>query len=127
LPQCDYETAEFEITACKEELESSFGLDINTFAYPNGDYTDREVELVQAAGYQAALTVDPGYNDARTDLFRLKRLDVNDTGDYDELAVKASGFWAILKAIVSPNKVNYQTTVTTKKGNKHESRPVGST
>ena len=66
-------------------------------AYPNGDYSERDIELVKSAGYRCGVTVDYGFNTVKTDLFRLKRLSVNDTGNIDELAVKASGVWAFIK------------------------------
>ncbi len=84
------------ITA-KQMLETEYKLPINAIAYPNGDYSDRDIAISKEAGYTCGITVDFGYNTIHTDLFRLKRLSVNDTGNLDELAVKASGVWAFFK------------------------------
>jgi peptidoglycan/xylan/chitin deacetylase (PgdA/CDA1 family) len=97
LPQCTHAEAVDEIIGSKQILENDFQLNINTLSYPNGDYSERDIELAKTAGYICGITVDYGYNTLTTDLFRLKRLSVNDTGDINELAVKASGVWAFLK------------------------------
>lgn len=97
LTQCDDETARAEIALSKAHLERDYGLHINTISYPNGDYAEREVEMAQEAGYTCGITVDPGYNDSHTDLLRLKRFSVNDTQSMDELVVKASGCFALMK------------------------------
>ena len=99
LPQCDNETANAEIVLSKEHLEQYYSLHINTISYPNGDYSPRDIQLAQKAGYICGITVDFGYNDFHTDLFRLKRISVNDARTMDELIVKSSGCFAFLKQI----------------------------
>ena len=97
LPNCSDEEAKAEIIDTKALLENKFGLKINAIAYPNGDYSERDIALTKEAGYRCGLTVDYGYNTLYTDLFRLKRLDTNDTSDLNELIVKASGVWGFFK------------------------------
>lgn len=97
LPRCGEAEAREEIFDSKQILEKEYGLRINAVAYPNGDYSDRDMALAKEAGYQCGITVDFGYNTLQSDLFRLKRLSVNDTGNLDELAVKASGAWQFFK------------------------------
>lgn len=97
LPQCDNITAEREIKESKRQLEKIFGLKINALSYPNGDYSERDIHLAQTAGYECGVTVDSGYNNMKTDLFRLKRFSVNDATSTTELMVKASGCYALLK------------------------------
>jgi len=97
LPKCDYDEAKKEILVSKIFLEKEYGLKINSIAYPNGDYSERDIELVKSAGYECAITVDPGYNTLTSDLFRLKRLSSNDTSDLNELIVKSSGVWTFFK------------------------------
>lgn len=99
LPRCTDGVAEWEIRNSKAVLENDFGLHINALAYPNGDYTDRDVRLSQSAGYACGLTVDAGYNDEKTELFRLRRFSVGDTDGRLLLLVKASGAWAFLQRI----------------------------
>ncbi len=91
LPKCDTAEAAREIIDSKLKLEKEFNLKINSFAYPNGNYSDRDIELCKKAGYSCAITVDFGFNTLKTDPFRLRRLPVGDVKSIDELAVKASG------------------------------------
>lgn len=96
LPQCDDEESWNEIADCKQQLEENFQLEINAFAYPNGDYGTREVSYLQKAGYELAVTVDLGLNKIDSNPYRLKRLSSNDTPDINELIVKSSGLWAMI-------------------------------
>lgn len=96
LPACSDEKAEREIRDCKAELERDYGFNIQALAFPNGDYTEREINLARKAGYSCALTLDCGFNDQNTDLFRLKRVAVPDYASVSELLVKASGLWDLL-------------------------------
>lgn len=100
LPSCDDLTAEYEIVNSKVQLENDFGFRIRSLSYPNGDYSDRDVEIAKQAGYKCGVTVDAGYNDRNADLFRLKRVSVNDAKTLDELIVKASGCFILLKHIL---------------------------
>ena len=97
LPRCTDAEAREEIISSKQVLERDWGLKIDSIAYPNGDYSDRDIALAKEAGYQCGVTVDFGYNTTATDLFRIKRLSVNDTANLDELAAKTSGAWQFFK------------------------------
>ena len=100
LPLCDDLTAEDEIVNSKVQLENDYGFRIRSLSYPNGDYSDRDVEIAKQAGYECGVTVDAGYNDRNADLFRLKRVSVNDAKTLDELIVKASGCFILLKHVL---------------------------
>jgi len=93
LPRCSPERATEEIERAKSELEQRLGRPIYALAYPNGDYSDREIAFARAAGYDCALTLDGRVNRANTDLFRLARMGISDSADANELIVKASGLW----------------------------------
>lgn len=97
LPTCDDAEAEAEIAGSRQALERDFGLRINAFAFPNGDYSDRDVALARKAGYECAITVDFGFNTLSTDPYRLKRLGIDDADEIDAVCVKASGLWALLR------------------------------
>lgn len=91
LSNCKDEESKWEITESKAALEKKLKKSINAIAYPNGDFTKREVKFTKAAGYRCGLSVKPGFNSIRTDPFELKRLDPNDTQNINELIVKSSG------------------------------------
>lgn len=100
LPQCDDETARKEIVDSKHELESKYGLTVNALSYPNGDYSARDIRLAKEAGYTCGITVDSGFNNLESDLFRLKRVSAGDAKSTTELMVKASGIYAMLKNLL---------------------------
>lgn len=97
LPMCDDAEARMELFESKRKLEEEYNFSINTISYPNGDYSDRDISLSKEAGYECGVTVDYGFNTVDTDIFKLKRLSVNDSDDMNELIVKASGLWAFIK------------------------------
>ncbi len=101
LTKCTQQKASYEVSSSKETLEKRYHLDITGFAYPNGDYGEREIEMVKKAGYEYAISTTPGYNSLKTDLFKLKRLSVNDSENLDEIIVKSSGVWGMLKCVLS--------------------------
>lgn len=47
-----------EVFESKQILESKLGIPIRYFTYPAGKYDERVAQLIQQAGYQAALTMD---------------------------------------------------------------------
>jgi peptidoglycan/xylan/chitin deacetylase (PgdA/CDA1 family) len=100
LPKCSPDKAFHEISASKRDLESTYSFKIYAFAYPNGDYSDREIAFLKKTGYQCGLTCDPGFNDDATPLYQLKRLSMNSNADINELLVRASGLWAFIKRII---------------------------
>jgi peptidoglycan/xylan/chitin deacetylase (PgdA/CDA1 family) len=100
LPRCTDDRARDEIEDGKRQLEQRFGFDVYALAYPNGEYTEREVALARAAGYRCALAVGGRTNPRRADLFRLQRIAIGDEDGVDELLVKASGLWSWLERAV---------------------------
>lgn len=98
LPMCSDEKAEREIGESKRQLEA-MGLVVNTLSYPNGDYGERELAALDRAGYVCGVTVDAGYNDASTDLRRLRRMSVDDGASATEMIVKASGLVDLAKSL----------------------------
>lgn len=58
LTQLDDLALVHEIVESKQVLEAELGQPIQYFTYPEGNYDDRVAEIVELAGYQAALTMD---------------------------------------------------------------------
>jgi peptidoglycan/xylan/chitin deacetylase (PgdA/CDA1 family) len=99
LTMCTDEKARKEIAESRTDLERRYGARVYALAYPNGDYGDREVGLARDSGYVCALTVEPGFNSAASDPFRLKRICINDDADGpDEVILKTCGLWSLLRA-----------------------------
>ena len=70
---------------------------IRGFAYPNGDYGQREIDFVKRAGYEYAVTVEHGQVTEKSDDYKLPRICLNDFGSVSENLVKASGIWNYIK------------------------------
>jgi peptidoglycan/xylan/chitin deacetylase (PgdA/CDA1 family) len=65
--------AKEEIVASKKKLEDRFGLPVEHFAYPYGDYNQTTVELVREAGFKSAVTMHRGVNFPDSPPFELRR------------------------------------------------------
>ncbi|MEA2130775.1 MAG: hypothetical protein QOJ85_3666 [Solirubrobacteraceae bacterium] len=65
-----------EIAAPRQTLRRRFGVAVNWFCYPSGQYDARVVAAVRAAGYVGSTTVVPGWARRARDLYRLPRLRV---------------------------------------------------
>lgn len=96
LTRCTDEECQEEISRSKTEL-LPFGIALNDFAYPNGDYSERELGFVRAAGFRSARTCDPGWNCLESDRFRLKALMIDDNASVDKFAVQLTGVPALAR------------------------------
>jgi peptidoglycan/xylan/chitin deacetylase (PgdA/CDA1 family) len=98
LPMCTDEESENEICRSKEILQNSFGLDIYALAFPNGNYTSRETGFAEKAGYVCTLTTEQGFIDKNSDMYRLKRINLNDNDSIAVVSLKITGIWNLLKS-----------------------------
>jgi len=104
LPMCEDEEVKTELNRSRDILENAYHLIINAIAYPFGHYSEKIIEFARGAGYKCGVTVDYGFNTIHSDVFRLKRLLVNDTDDINELIVKSSGVWGFFKTFAKKLK-----------------------
>jgi len=74
LTQIPMENAREEIVSSKKKLEDSFGVSIQHFCYPYGDWNESVRDLVIEAGYATACTTDYGVNTETNRLHALKRI-----------------------------------------------------
>ena len=65
-----------EIFASKKKLEDTFGVAVEHFCYPYGDWNEAVRELVMEAGYRTACTTEFGVNTPATPPFTLHRITV---------------------------------------------------
>jgi len=63
-----------QVTAARQTLQSQFGVPVNWFSYPSGDYNATVIAAVRSAGYLGATTVNPGWASPQQDRFSLPRL-----------------------------------------------------
>lgn len=79
LSHCTEAECQQEILESKSDLEGFLGVECSHFSYPNGDYTEREVEIVKAGGFRSARTTEIGWNTLDTLPYRLKAIPMTDT------------------------------------------------
>ena len=80
-----------EVVSSKKALEDRFGVPVEHFCYPFGDWNETACNLVLEAGYKTACTTEPGVNTAADSPFALKRF----TARYPSRNLKA--IWARLR------------------------------
>ena len=90
LPRCDESRAWCEIRGSLEDLRGRVDTEVDALAYPNGDWTPREVEMARLAGYRCAVTIDEGLVRAGDSPYTLRRVGVTDAASLNELAARAS-------------------------------------
>jgi peptidoglycan/xylan/chitin deacetylase (PgdA/CDA1 family) len=97
LTNCDDDRCLDEIAGSKHQVESLTGRTCDHFAYPNGSYGEREIALLKTVGYKTARTCDAGWNDAHTDPFRLRALEIGDDATLGWFAVQLTGLPAFVR------------------------------
>ena len=78
LPRCTETECKQEILGSKSDLESFLGVECLHFSYPNGDYTQREIEIVKMGDFHSARTTDIGWNTRNTTPYQLKAIPITD-------------------------------------------------
>ena len=76
LPSQSREVQDQEIRESRRDLEHLLGRSVTLFSYPYGGRDRDTVELVRAAGFLGAVTVDPGTVSGAADVYALPRLAV---------------------------------------------------
>jgi peptidoglycan/xylan/chitin deacetylase (PgdA/CDA1 family) len=76
LPRLTLRDAREEIFASKKRLEDDFGVAVEHFCYPYGDWNEAVRELVLEAGYRTACTTQFGVNTPATPPLTLHRITV---------------------------------------------------
>ncbi len=82
LPQCNEIESKQEILGSKSDLEALLDKECFHFSYPNGDYTDREIEIVKAGGFRSARTSNIGWNTCGTSPYQLKAIPISDDAGF---------------------------------------------
>jgi peptidoglycan/xylan/chitin deacetylase (PgdA/CDA1 family) len=81
---------EYEIYKSKNDIERNTGRKIEHFCYPAGSYNDVVISKVKKYGYKSAVTIENGFNDKKSDLFKLKRIEANEQFPFFKASVSGS-------------------------------------
>jgi peptidoglycan/xylan/chitin deacetylase (PgdA/CDA1 family) len=100
LTTCSDQECEEEVFESKTALETLLGKKVNHFCFPNGEFSDRELSLVRQAGYLSARTIKLGWNDQKTDPYRLKIIADADNSSINYLALQLSGTTILLRKLL---------------------------
>lgn len=73
---------EHEVLQSKQNIENELKEPIQGFSYPNGDYSDHVIDLLQKAGYKYACTIKPGHVERQNPPFKLNRLLLHNENTY---------------------------------------------
>ena len=92
---CDDQESASEIRDSKAKLEGWLGKEMAHFAYPNGLYGEREIQLLKESGYKTAYTTIPKYltRENFDNLFTLPRFDVLENVSFAENICRMTGVW----------------------------------
>jgi peptidoglycan/xylan/chitin deacetylase (PgdA/CDA1 family) len=77
LNQMSVQVAREEITRSKRILEDGLGVAVQSFAYPFGCWNMELRDIVSQSGYDAACTTECGFNGDKSEIFALRRIDIN--------------------------------------------------
>lgn len=91
LLELRHEAAREEIVGSKAALETRLRRPVELFAYPSGLFGLRERGLVEAAGFRAAVTCEPGLNTRGTDRFTLRRCQIDARDSLLDFLAKVGG------------------------------------
>ncbi len=72
----DAETAWYEVNSSKATLEATLGISITSLAYPYSSYSSATIELLQKAGYDAAVAMGSTPRQSADRLYTLQRFEI---------------------------------------------------
>ncbi len=97
LPRCEDIDCRDEIEDSKRHLEQLLNSKVSHFCYPNGDYSEREIKFLKEAGYISGRTLDIGWNGIKSNPYKLKAMDIEDSASLHILCSQITGLFGYLK------------------------------
>jgi peptidoglycan/xylan/chitin deacetylase (PgdA/CDA1 family) len=76
LAKADAAGLRYQIVTARSMLRREYGVPVNWFCYPSGQYNPTVIAALRAAGFVGSTTVVPGWAGPSTDPYRLPRLRV---------------------------------------------------
>jgi peptidoglycan/xylan/chitin deacetylase (PgdA/CDA1 family) len=91
LTKCDPEEKSNEIKGSVVRLKELLGIPVTAFACPNGDYDSEVIDLLKESNIRVARTIDAGWNNRKSDPYKLKVTGVSDNASITKLASEMTG------------------------------------
>ena len=85
----------------KKQLEKILGTNVNFFAYPKGNHSERIVKYVRKAGYKAAFTMDHQEIKPRSNFYLIPRTGINRTHSPKEVLHAVSPSSIVFRRLIS--------------------------
>jgi len=108
LTKCTDAELEIEISGSKKHLEEKLGFEINSIAYPYGNYNNGVIDKVKKAGYAIGYATDRGPLGMHEDIFRIKRITIFPNTDKFHFARKVKGNYVFKKVKEEKDLYNIQ-------------------
>lgn len=95
LPNCTTAQVYAELSVSKQKLESWIGREVTSFAYPNGDFGQREIQILAELHFQSAFSMQLRYlTPGRIgDRFNLPRFGFLEGASFAENTCRMVGIW----------------------------------
>lgn len=93
LPKLDKQVVGYELKQSKINLEKIINDRIVSFAYPYGDYSERECDLAHQAGYCFALGTVNGPLKIASNYYKIRRIQIFPNSKWIDFWKKTSGFY----------------------------------
>jgi peptidoglycan/xylan/chitin deacetylase (PgdA/CDA1 family) len=97
LINCTEDKVSTELYYSKKLIEERTEKSVFAIAYPNGDYTQREIDISRKLGFSLGFTGNPGFITKGSDPLVLPRLSINDTKSLDDFIIRSSGCWYLVR------------------------------
>jgi poly-beta-1,6-N-acetyl-D-glucosamine N-deacetylase len=97
LPRCSNEQSKYEILHSKEILEEWTNKEIKHFAFPNGDYSNREISFLKRFGYTLAFCTKQQFitKEKLVTRYGLPRLMMVEGSSIEENICRMMGVWPL--------------------------------
>ena len=82
-----------ELQKSKIVLEELIGKEVNTLSYPHGSFNQDTISIAKELGYKSAASSIKGFNNIKTDPFKLRRIEVIASDKLRELTKKLKGYY----------------------------------
>lgn len=102
LTKCDPARMNAELELSKSAIEEQTGVECTLFGYPNGDvgsFDENTKRALITAGYTCGTTTVDGFNDKRSDVFKLRRMGVSNGYSFIEFVMVMCGIIPTLRNI----------------------------